>query len=103
MYHNSETTIWFLIIFFPLKKSLTLFHIWGFLLTFNYFIPFGVMENRFTKITSSILMKIVTVTVVLVHEFYFYMYHPIKSWLFEKILFDLVYLFHIFIKSLVFY
>ena len=48
-------------------------------------------------------MKIVTVTVALVDEFYFYVYHPIKPWLFEKILFELVYLFHIVVKSLVFY
>ena len=49
MYHSLETRIWFLIIFLPLKKSLTLFQIWV-LLTFNYFVPFGVIENRFTKI-----------------------------------------------------
>ena len=103
MYHSLETTIWFLIIFSLLKKSLTLFHIWVFLLTFNYFIPFGVIENRFTKLTSSILMKIVTVLVVLVDEFYFYMHHPIKAWLFEKIIFELVYLFHIVLKSLASY
>ena len=103
MYHRLETTIWFLIIFLPLKKSLTLFHTWVFLLTFNYFIPFGVIENRLTKLTSSILMIIVTVPVVLVDEFYIYMYHPIKAWLFEKILFELVYLFHIVLKSLVSY
>ena len=88
MYHSLETMIWFLNIFLPLKNSLTLFHI--FLLTFNYFIPFGVIENRFTKLTSSILMKIVTVPVVLVDEFYFYMYHPTKTWLFEKTLFELI-------------
>ena len=90
MYHSLETTIWFLIIFLRLKKSLTLFHIWVFLLTFNCFISFGVIENRFTKLTSSILMKIVTVPVVLVDEFYFYMYHPTKTWLFEKTLFELI-------------
>ena len=48
-------------------------------------------------------MKIVTVPVVLVDEFYFYMYYPIKAWLFEKSLFKLVYLFHIVLKSLVSY
>ena len=53
------------------------------------------------KLTSSILMDIVTIPVVLVDEFYFYMHHPIKAWLFEKIIFELVYLFHIVLKSLV--
>ena len=40
-------------------------------------------------------MEIVTILVVLVDEFYFHMHHPIKAWLFEKIFFELVYLFHI--------
>ena len=40
------------------------------------------------KLTSSILMEIVTILVVLVDQFYFYMHHqPIKPWLFEKIIF----------------
>ena len=43
-------------------------------------------------------MEIVTIPVVLVHEFYFYMHHPIKTWIFEKIIFELVYLFHIVLK-----
>ena len=40
-------------------------------------------------------MDIVTIPVVLVDEFYFYMHHAIKAWLFEKIIFELVCLFHI--------
>ena len=48
-------------------------------------------------------MKIVTIPVVLVDEFYFYMHHPIKAWLFEKIIFELVYLFHVVLKSLMSY
>ena len=45
-------------------------------------------------------MEIVTIPVVLVDEFYFLMHHPTKAWLFEKIIFELVYLFHIALKSL---
>ena len=55
------------------------------------------------KLNSSILMEIVTIPVVLVDEFYFYMHHSIKACLFEKIIFELVYLFHIVLKSLVSY
>ena len=44
------------------------------------------------KLISSILKKIVTFFVVLVDGFYFYMHHPIKAWVFEKITFELVYL-----------
>ena len=48
-------------------------------------------------------MEIVAVSVALVDEFYFYMDHPIKAWLFEKIIFELVYFFHIVLKSLISY
>ena len=76
----------------------------GFMLAFTHFVIFGVIENRFTKIiSSSILMEIVTIPVVLVDELYFCMHHPIKSWLFEKIIFGLVYLFHVVSKSLLSY
>ena len=35
-------------------------------------------------------MEIVTIQVVLVDQFYFYMHHSIKAWLFDKIIFELV-------------
>ena len=44
-------------------------------------------------------MEIKTIPVFLFDKFYFYMYHRIKAWLFEKIIFELVYLFHIALKS----
>ena len=44
--------MFFSISLFPLKESLTLFQIWFFLLTFNYFVPFGIIENKFIKIKS---------------------------------------------------
>ena len=55
------------------------------------------------KLNSSSLLEIVTIPVGEVDEFYFYMHHPIKAWLFEKIIFELVYLFHIVLKSLLSY
>ena len=61
------------------------------------------MRIDLPKLTSSILMEIVTIPVGQVDEFYFYMHYPIKAWLFEKIIFELVYLFHIVLKSLVSY
>ena len=54
------------------------------------------------KLTSSILMEIVTIPVALVDEFCFYMHHLIKVWLFEKI-FEQVYLFHIVLNSVITY
>ena len=47
------------------------------------------------KPTSSILIEIVSISVVLVDELHSYMHHQRKAWLFEKIIFELVYLFHI--------
>ena len=40
-------------------------------------------------------MEIANIPVVLVDKFYFCMRHPIKAWFFEKIIFQLVYLFYI--------
>ena len=45
-------------------------------------------------------MEIVNIPVVVVYEFYFYMHHPIKARLFEKIIFELVYIFHIVLRHL---
>ena len=56
-----------------------------------------------TKLNSSILIEIMTIPAGQVDEFYFYMHYSIKSWFFEKIIFELIYLFHIVLKSLVFY
>ena len=53
------------------------------------------------KLYSSLLMEIVNIPVGQVDEFY--MHYPIKAWLFEKIIFELVYLFHIVLKSLLSY
>ena len=55
------------------------------------------------KLNSSILIEIVTIPAGQVDEFYFYIDYPIKAWIFEKIIFELVYLFHIVLKSLVSY
>ena len=53
------------------------------------------------KLNSSLLMEILTIPVGQVDEFY--MHYPIKACLFEKIIFELVYLFHIILKSLISY
>ena len=55
------------------------------------------------KLKSSILMEIATIPVSQIDEFYFYMHYPIKAWFFEKITFELIYLFNIILKSLVSY
>ena len=100
MYHSLETRIWFLIIFLPLKESLTLFQTWVFCWPSIILFHLELSRIDLPKLTSSILMEIVTFPVALVDEFCFYMHHLIKIWLFEKI-FGLVYLFHIALKSLI--
>ena len=45
---------------------------------------FELSRIELPKLTSSILMEIVTILVVLVDQFYFYMHQLIKPWLFEK-------------------
>ena len=91
-------------IFLPLKESLTLFQTWVFCWPSIILFHLELSRIDLPKLTSSsILMEIVTIPVVLVDEFYFYMHHPIKAWLFEKIIFELVYFFHIVLKSLVSY
>ena len=49
------------------------------------------LRKKLPTLTSIIVMKIVTVPVVLVDQFYFYTHHPIKTWLFEKIIYELDY------------
>ena len=61
---------------------------------YDYFVPFGVIENRFTKIKFKYFNGNCDYSSCQVDEFYFYMYYPIKAWLFEKTIFELVYLFH---------
>ena len=57
MYHSLDRRVWFTIIFLPPKESLTMFQVWiGFVwYTFTYFVPFGVIENRVTKVNSKYL------------------------------------------------
>ena len=103
MYHSLETKIWFLIIFLLLKESLTLIRDMVFLLTFNYFVPFGVIENRFTKINFKYFNGNGDYSSFPGWWILFLYAAPHNVWLFEKIIFELDYLFHIVVKSLVSY
>ena len=84
---------------FYLSKRVSLCSRHAFLLTFNYFVPFGVIENRFNKIHFKYFNRNCDNSSCPGSWILFYMLHPIKVWLFEKI-FKLVYLFHIVFKSL---
>ena len=93
MYHNLEKRVWFRSIFLPFKESLTLFQTWKCLLYLRLFCPIlSYREQRYQN-QPSIFMEIVTILIVLVDQFYFNMHQPIKIWLFEKITFELVFIF----------
>ena len=94
MYHSLETRIWFLIMFLHLKERFA---------NLEFLSHLELSRIDLPKLNSSILMENVTIPVGRVDEFYFYMHHLIRAWLFEKIIFELVYLFHIVLKSLVSY
>ena len=70
-YHSLDKRVWFTIIFLPLKESLTLFQIWIFYY-FYYFFPFGVIENRITKVISI-----------------YFNGNCVEAWLFGKFIFQL--------------
>ena len=72
MYHSLDKRVWFMIIFLPLKESLTLFQIWIFHYTFTYFVPVEVIENRVTKDNSK-----------------YFNVNCAEAWLFEKFTFEL--------------
>ena len=86
----------------PLKESLILFQTWVFCWPSIILFHLELSWIDLPKLTSSILMEIVTISFALVDEFCFYMHYLIKVWLFEKI-FELIYLFHIALKSLISY
>ena len=67
-----DRRVWFTIIFLPLKESLTLPQIWIFYYTFTYFVPFGVIEVRVSKVSSK-----------------YFNGNCAEAWLFEKFIFDL--------------
>ena len=87
---------------FTSQRGLTLFQTWVFCWPSIILFHLELSRINLPKLTSNILMEIVAIPAALVDEFCFYMHYPIKVWLFEKI-FELVYLFHIVLKSLISY
>ena len=55
--------------------------------TITWFVPFGVIENRVTKINFKYFNGNCNYSSCVVGQFYFYMHQPIKPWLFETIIF----------------
>ena len=72
MYHTLDERVLFMIIFLPLKKSLTLFQKWIFYYGFTYSVPFGVIKNRVSKVNSK-----------------YFNGNCAEAWFFEKFIFEL--------------
>ena len=70
-----------------LKESLTLFQICSPDKHSLILSHLELLRIDLPKLTSNILVGIVTIPVVLVDQFYFYMHQPKKACLFEKIIF----------------
>ena len=83
MYHSLDKRIWFTIIFAPLKESLTPFQILNFFFILSLILSHLELSRiELPKLTSSILIEILTIQVVLVDQFYFYIHQLIKAWIF---------------------
>ena len=76
MYQSLDKKVWFTIIFLHLKESLILLQIWIFYYTFTYFVPFGVIENRVTKVKSKYFSD--CDHFICSDQFYFYMHQHIR-------------------------
>ena len=72
MYHTLDERVLFMIIFLPLKKSLTLFQKLIFYYGFTYSVPFGVIKNRVSKVNSK-----------------YFNGNCAEAWFFEKFIFEL--------------
>ena len=88
MYHSLDKRIWFTIIFLHLKESHYVpdMDIFGIPSPFSFHVE--LLRIELPKLNPSILMEIVTILVVLLGQFWFYMHQPIKAWLFEKNIFE---------------
>ena len=104
MYHSLDRRVWFTIIFLPLKESLTMFQVWiGFVwYTFTYFVPFGVIENRVTKVNSKYLNENCDHFFCPGWSILFYMYQPVRLDFLKSLSLIQMHL-HIVLKSLVSY
>ena len=79
MYHSLEKTIWFTIIFLPLKKSHSVPDMDFFAITSLILSHLELLRIELPKLTSSILIEILPIQVALVDQFYFYVHQPIKA------------------------
>ena len=89
MYHSFDKRVWLLFMFLPPKESLTLFQMDFFCYTFTYFIRFGVIKNRVSKINYRYFHGNSDQFIPPGWSILFLYAPAYKAWLFEKFTFDL--------------
>ena len=90
MYQSLDKRIQFIMIFLPIKDSLTLFQMWNFFVKLWLILSQSVLSREeFTKLTQAFWREVLTLSFVLAYQFYFYISQPIRLDFFEKFVFEL--------------
>ena len=72
IYHSLDKKVWLLIMFLPLKESLTLFKIWiSFAIPSLFLSDLELSRIELPKLTPSTLMEILIISFVVFDQFYF--------------------------------
>ena len=88
IYHSLDKQVWLLIMFLPLKESLTLFNDF-FCYTFTFFVRFGVIKNRVTNVNSKYFNGNFDHFICRIWSILFLYTPDHQPWLFEKLIFEL--------------
>ena len=86
IYHSLDKQVWLLIMFLPLKESLTLFNIWiSFAIPSFFLSDVELSRIELPKLTPSILTEILIISFVLFDQFYFCMHQTIRLDFFKSL------------------
>ena len=86
IYHSLDKQVWLLIMFLPLKESLTLFNIWiSFAIPSFFLSDVELSRIELPKLTPSILTEILILSFVLFDQFYFCMHQTIRLDFFKSL------------------
>ena len=79
IYHSLDKQVWLLIMFLPLKESLTLFNIWiSFAIPSLFLSDLELSRIELPTLTPSTLMEILIISFVVFDQFYFFIHQIIS-------------------------
>ena len=79
IYHSLDKKVWLLIMFLPLKESLTLFNIWiSFAIPSLFLSDLELSRIELPTLTPSTLMEILIISFVVFDQFYFFIHQIIS-------------------------